>query len=159
MSASIYAIEHTGFVLSAEECGDLKGTDGQPLFKTLVASYHYSQTGTTLQVIHFDPPLPPAPVQQAIEAKLGVALSSLIRMSKITGPKGVEDSWETQKRRPLIRYTLFMNKNTERYGSFMANGLKTDIFGCRNPDYVPEGQWEGFYTGSDATCSIAAEDE
>ena len=154
MSASIYAIEYTGSVISTEECRELKSSDGTPLFKTLIANYYYSETGNTIQVIHFDPPLLPVAVKQAIEAKLRVSLYSLIRMSKITGPKGAEDSWETQKRRSAIRHTLLMNKNTGRYGSFMARGLKTDIFNCPNPDCVQEGQWEGCYNNSDATLSV-----
>ena len=154
MPGSIYAFVHSGRVLADDECRALTNQSGALLFTTLIANYHYEDdAGLTFQAIHFNPPLCSEPVKQALEAKLGTPLSEVIRMSASTGAKEY-DSVEMQRSRTVIRHTMFMNKNSARFGSYLASGLKTDMFGCFNPDYVGHEQWNGFHTGSDATMKI-----
>jgi len=161
MPASIYAIVHSRGVLTTAECKEITNTEGQPLFKSLIANYHYTDraTGMTFQTVHFDPPLSCEAVKVAFETKLNTPLTIIVRMSANAGLNRDYDTFEDQKNRTSIRHTLFMNRYSPTYGSFMAHNLEIDLYGCRNPDYIPSGKEkkEGFYTGSDATLPL--EDE
>ena len=161
MPASIYAIIHSHGVLTTEECVQLKNTEDKPLFETLIANYHYTDraTGLTFQAVHFNPPLCLEAVKVSLETKLSAPLTTIVRMSANVGLDKDYNSYEDKINCTSIRHVLFMNRNSLAYGSFMAHNLKVDLFGCRNPDYIPAGHGKknGFYTGSDETLPI--EDE